>query len=269
MPSTNGRPSIASAAPTLAALLGIPAPTCCQAEAAPAILEAARDRLGGRKATKCLVVAPDAVADHLREPCPDAFATFAEGALEVAVRAVMPPKTPVCYASIFTGAAPEVHGIRKYEKPVLKCDTLFDVLAREGRRVAIVAVEGASMDRIFRERPIDYFSEKYDPHVTGRAIQLLNAGAHDVIIAYLQGYDDTMHKLGPLCAAGLAAVALRVEYFRAMRQAFDVAWAAYDRVLAVLPDHGAHATPTGGDHGEDIPQDMLVHHFYRVSPATR
>ena len=245
--------------------MGVPAPRCCQAEAVPAVVNAARNLLGDRMATRCLVVAPDAVADHLREPCASAFAAFAEGAVEVPVRAVMPPKTPVCYASIFTGAPPEVHGIRKYEKPVLQCDTLFDVLAREGKRVAIVAVEGASMDRIFRDRPIDYFSEKYDPHVTGRTIQLLNAGAHDVIVAYLQGYDDTMHKLGPVCAASLAAVALRVEYFRTMRDALDRAWAGCDRVLATLPDHGAHATDNGGDHGEDIPQDMLVHHFYRIS----
>jgi predicted AlkP superfamily phosphohydrolase/phosphomutase len=60
--------------------------------------------------------------------------------IEISLQSVTPPKTPVCFASLFTGAAPDQHGIRKYEKPVLKCDTLFDALIRAGKRGAIVAV---------------------------------------------------------------------------------------------------------------------------------
>jgi hypothetical protein len=264
MPSTNDRASIASAAPTIAALLGVSVPKCCEAAPVAAVVEAARREFGGRLAAKCLVFAPDALGDHLRGACPSVFAAFREGAVEVPVRAVNPAKTPVCYASIFTGAPPEVHGIRQYEKPVLKCDTLFDVLARERRRVAIVAVAGSSIDTIFREREIDYFSEKYDGEVAARALELLDADAHDVIVAYIQAYDDTMHKTGPFSDAAIAAASDNAACFGAISNAFDRAWGRYDRALAVLPDHGAHATPTGGSHGEDIPEDMLVHHFYRL-----
>src|SRR5258706_14345046 len=54
------------------------------------------------------------------------------------------------------------HGIKRYERPVLSCDTIFDALARAGKKVAIVAVRDSSIDLIFRERPIDYFSPTYD-----------------------------------------------------------------------------------------------------------
>ena len=114
--------------------------------------------------------------------------------VQVELRSMTPPKTPVCFASMFTGAPPEVHGIRKYERPVLTCDTLFDALARAGKRAAIVAVRDCSMDIIFRSRPIDYFTEDYDPQVTERALELVRDGNHDFIVAYNQEYDDTLHR---------------------------------------------------------------------------
>jgi hypothetical protein len=51
-----------------------------------------------------------------------------------------------------TGAQPQVHGIQKKEKPVLTCDTIFDALIRSGKKIAIVAVKGSSIDLIFRKR---------------------------------------------------------------------------------------------------------------------
>ena len=70
----------------------------------------------------------------------------------------MPSVTPVCYGSIFSGAAPSVHGIQKYEKPVLQVETLFDVFPKAGKRVAIVCCNNCSIDMIFRKRQVDYYS---------------------------------------------------------------------------------------------------------------
>lgn len=268
MSATDNRPSIATATPTIAALLGISPPSSCHAPVLERIVAAANAAFDGRRAARLLVFAPDAFGDCLEESCPSVFSDFRDArTVSVPLRAELPPKTPVCYASIFTGARPSVHGIAKYEKPVLKCDTLFDALSRAGRKAAIVAVEGASMDRIFRERPIDYFSEEYDSGVTNRTVALLCAGVHDFIVSYVQAYDDSLHRTGPFAAASLQAARATAAKYSIVRTAFDRYWSAYDRVLIIAPDHGGHATPTGGDHSDDTPGDMHVNHFYRLTPA--
>ena len=57
---------------------------------------------------------------------------------------------------MFTGALPEAHGIRQYEKPVLEFDTIFDSIIRAGKRAAIESVDDSSIAKIFLEQNIDY-----------------------------------------------------------------------------------------------------------------
>ena len=72
------------------------------------------------------------------------------------MRTVMPSVTPVCFATIYTGVMPSVHGIQRYEKPVLKVDTLFDRLIENGKKPVIIAPKECSMSKIFKEREMDY-----------------------------------------------------------------------------------------------------------------
>jgi hypothetical protein len=273
---------------------------------------------------RVLVYAPDAIGRVFLDGRPELKKRLvAASDVQVELRSMIPPKTPVCYASMFTGALPEVHGIRKYERPVLTCDTLFDALARRdtqghdrnrgdctglrraarsrggeatrrglspsddfgscpecardsdrvpnrtGRRVAIVAVKDCSMDIIFRNRPIDYFTEGDDQQVTGRALELVRDDKHDFIVAYNQEYDDTLHRTRHDGPEALAAARRHVETFERLSQATEEHWAGYSRALLFAPDHGAHfdATKGMGDHGDDIPEDMDVLHFWRVRPA--
>ena len=199
---------------------------------------------------------------------PDLFAEIARLApVTVPLRAVFPPKTPVCFASMFTGAPPADHGIRKYERPVLQCDTLFDALVRAGRRVAIVAVTDSSIDRIFRRQNLDYFSGDYDPDVTARAIALIEADEHEFILAYHQEYDDLLHENDPVLGPGHPGVPTPCRRVRELVGAADQYWLGHDRAMVFAPDHGAHLDPETmtGTHGEDIPQDMELMHFYSFS----
>ncbi len=262
-------PSIAAVTPTLCGVLGVAPPALCRAEPVEAALRSAGEAWGPAaqrsRPPKALVYLPDALGAFLHGPFPDLFARIRKHApLQVPVLSVMPPKTPVCFASMFTGAAPESHGIRRYERPVLACDTFFDACARAGRRVAVVAVADSSMDRIFRGRSIDLYSELYDPEVTRRVLDLLEEGTHDTIVAYHQAYDDALHETDPVCGAAIAALSDHTAAFEKMARAADACWAAEDRVYLVAPDHGAHRDPSNGrgDHGEDIPEDMEVVHFY-------
>lgn len=52
---------------------------------------------------------------------------------------------------------PEIHGIMKYEKPVLKIATAFDALAAAGKRCAMVRPMATVFQKIFLERNIDYY----------------------------------------------------------------------------------------------------------------
>jgi hypothetical protein len=214
---------------------------------------------------KCLVFAPDAMGNHLYRHSPDVFEDVVRLApVATRLQSVFPSVTPVCFASMFTGAAPAEHGVVQYEKPVLACDTLFDALLRAGKRVAIVAVKDCSIDRIFRGRALDYFSESYDPAVTKRVVSLLEAGRHDFILAYHQEYDDVMHATGPFSPQAVQAAKNNVAGFVRMVRAVDEHWRRYRRMIVFTPDHGAHwnAETGKGSHGLDIPDDMELNHFY-------
>jgi predicted AlkP superfamily pyrophosphatase or phosphodiesterase len=251
-------PTISAVTPTICQLMEVPYQT--SAKPLDLVLSQAK-----RKVEKCLIYAPDALGLHLQSSLPDQFHSIGrQASVSTDVLAELPSVTPVCFGSMYTGLTPAEHGITEYAKPVLKCDTLFDFLIRAGKRVAIVAVENSSIDKIFRERAIDYFSEKYDQQVTERTFRLLQADQHDVILVYHQEYDDSLHATTPFSERAIKAAKNHFDSIQQIREAFDQAWERYDRLMVVTPDHGAHIDPeTGqGDHGLATEEDRQVRHFY-------
>jgi predicted AlkP superfamily pyrophosphatase or phosphodiesterase len=221
--------------------------------------------LGIKSLERAFIYAPDAVGRSLFEEKHDWFSHVLPYApIEVQLRSVFPPKTPVAFASMFTGVMPRVHGIKEYKKPILKCDTLFDALARAHRKVAIIAVKESSIDLIFKGRKVDYFTEDYDPEVKDRALELLKEDKHDLILAYNQEYDDVMHREGTRSYVALGALRNHLRTFQELSEAVNKCWKGHDRAIIFTPDHGAHQeTKEGkGVHGDDIPEDMEVVHLY-------
>lgn len=158
-------PAITAILPTVLALMQIPAQLPFAEHALPGVLASAGTTFSGA-VERCLIVAADAIGVAQSTRYPDAIAPVVQQApYAVTLRAMVPSLTPVCYASMFSGVTPDIHGIRKYEKPILTVETLFDLLPIAGKRVAIVAVKDSSIDRIFRGRPIAYFSEQDDAQV--------------------------------------------------------------------------------------------------------
>jgi hypothetical protein len=261
------RQTIASVTPTLAALTGVRPPEISSAEPVDALIEEA-GRQGTGLIERCLVFCPDAIGTAAIEENPSIFEPLREAApLAVPLDSVFPPKTPVCFASMFTGAGPETHGIRRYVQKVLECDTLFDALVRAGKRVAIATVKGSSMAVLFKESGVDIHAGADDRQVTARAVELIETDGHDLVIAYHQEYDDILHNRDLRSPEALAAMERHVAAFRRLVEACHSGWGAYARMMLFAPDHGAHvqdATGTG-DHGEDIPEDMEVTHFAGLS----
>lgn len=216
---------------------------------------------------KCLIVAQDAIGAHLWGSHENELRKILPLVpLRVPLRAVFPPVTPVCFASIFSGAQPSVHGIHSYTRPVLECDTLFDALVRADKKVAIVSVEDSSIDLIFRNRNIAYYSEVGDRAVTERTLEVILSDKYDVIVAYQADYDDNLHQTDPFSPICIEALGRHIQDFRKMAETAHQHWKDTGHVIAFAPDHGAHIDPaTGkGDHGLDIPEDMDVFHCYGV-----
>jgi hypothetical protein len=259
--------SIAAVTATISHLFGIAPPEIATAPAIDLVTSTAAQTLHGQPIDRCLIFAPDALGRHLLPTCEEEFAKVRHICpLEISTRSVMPSKTPVCFASMFTGAEPAVHGIRQYEKPVLRCDTLFDALIRAGRKPAIVAVKDSSVDLIFRDRDMTYFSEANDQDTTQRTLELLRRDVFDVIVCYQQEYDDMLHKTNPFSNEAIDAVSNHVRAFEQLAECAKEAWSHHNYALACIPDHGAHTDPIAGNgaHGEDIAEDMNLYHWYGI-----
>lgn len=128
--------SIGDFTPTVCALSGVRVPKQSGGIPSESVLGFASKELNGGKIEKMLLFCPDAIGDVQCKRFPEIFAgveklsdVFLPGV------SVMQCVTPVCYATIFSGASPSVHGIRTYEKPVLKIETLFDILAEAGKNI--------------------------------------------------------------------------------------------------------------------------------------
>ncbi len=252
--------SIGDLTPTLCALAGLHFPEDCEARAIPPVIAKQPS------SQKILIFCPDAIGEVQRRHYPADFRPIeAISDFRFEAASVMPSVTPVCFATIFSGAAPEVHGIHCYEKPVLRIKTLFDVFAGAGKEVAIVSMNNCSIDRVFRERAVDYFSFRTSEQVNHYTRLLLENSNYDLIVSYDGAYDQSVHQSGRFSDASLGKMRRALQWYLDFVELTDRVWHGYDRTLVFAPDHGAHDIGENeGTHGSDIPDDMVVNHFYRL-----
>ena len=262
--------TIGDLTPTVCALFGVPEPADCGAFGVAAVVDQAEHMTGKSGGiSRGLIFCPDAVGEVHRQKYPEKLARVEKLAgFRIPAASVMPSVTPVCYGTIFSGASPEVHGIRKYEKPVLTVQTLFDVFADAGKEVAIVSVNNCSIDTIFRCRKVDYFSFRTDAQSFEMTKKLIAENKYDLIICYYTSYDHLSHKHGPYAPVSEESLETAVCYFEELTALTDQAWQKYDRVTAWIPDHGNHVVDEhSGTHGTNTAEDMVVNHFYRLRSA--
>ena len=252
--------SITGVAASLTDALGVEPPKSA-APALPAIAS-----LTGGTVDRVLMYNPDAIALWLFEKyTPEFLPVMRHTFLTLPLQTVMPSVTPVCFASMYTGARPEVHGIRKYEKPVVRTDSVFDALIRAGKKPCIVSTDGDSMSRIFLEREMDYFFFDTEDEVNAKALELIAADAYDLIAVYNGNFDSTMHKNGPESEASLNALRYNAAAFETLANAVRAHWTQHRTLIAFAPDHGCHTIDGDcGSHGLYMPEDMNIVHFYGI-----
>jgi len=239
------------------------------AEANAALLEYADKAFSGKKADRIFMYNPDAIAQWIYEKYPDLMKeAIAYTELAVPYCTVMPSVTPVCFGTMYTGAQPAVHGIRKYEKPVIKIDTIFDALIRAGKKPVIISYGNASLSNIFLEREMDYFLYSSIEEVNAKAAEVIMEDKYDFIVVYNGNYDAKMHKNGPEGVAALAELRANSEAFGMFKVLIDRYWKKHNTLLAFAMDHGCHEIDGNcGSHGLDMDEDLNIVHLYKAIPA--
>lgn len=253
---------------SLAEIIGAEAPALSDERNVPEINNLVAEKTANGKVDRILIYNPDALGEWFYEKYTPYYAPVEKYcSLTVPFLTANPPKTPVCFGTMFTGAAPSVHGINRYEKKLITIDSLFDSWARSGLKVALCSVENQSIPLIFAGRNIDYYLYKNDELVVKKALELIKEDRYDVIEVYNQNYDTIMHVTHPRSALALRAARTHMSSFDRLATAVEENWGAHDTFIAFSPDHGTHRTLGGfghGDHGKFIPEDMNILHFYGV-----
>ena len=267
----NSKMNLTAVRPTIEALLGLKTTRETDYTVKPLerVLTMAKLKFGEREqrvidCDRVFMYNPDAIGEWMVDKHPEIFGPLMKRAdLSENLNSMIPPVTPVCFASMYSGMEPREHGITKYEKPVLKVNTVFDDLAAKEKKVAIVCTAGDSIAEIFKERPIDYYI--YDDHnlCNLKALELIEKDQHDMIVLYNGNYDWAMHRFRPEGKRSLKELRANVDTYCRLYDAIGKHWKEHNAVLFFSPDHGCHnGFLPPGNHGKNIPKDMDVRHFY-------
>lgn len=232
------------------------------------LVEYALSKTDGESVDRILMYNPDAIGQWTYEKYSDKFEPMRKYApFELDMLTVFPPKTPVCFGSMYTGASPEVHGIQHYEKSLIKIDSIFDALIRAGKKPCIVAVKNSSLANIFNERKMDYFFEDYDNEVIAKTVELIKKDEYDFIVVYNQEFDDVMHRSHPNSKRSQKALDHHAQSFDILGRYVSECWKRHNTLLGCATDHGTHREwYLLGQHCKNIPEDMNIKHYYGVIP---
>ena len=255
---------ITTVARTIANLVGIDAPK----DAGPSneiVCNYAEKHFREKKLDRIFIYNPDAIALWLFQKYTTLFEkAILQSDIQIPMLSIMPSVTPVCFASMYTGAMPEVHGIQTYEKPVLKADTIFDAYIRNGLKPVIVSTVNDSMSHIILERKMDYFICDTSDECNVKAMELIEEDKHDLIVLYNGNYDTTMHRTGPQAQEAINELKKNIKTYDLLVNKISETWKTHRTMIGFCTDHGCHEIDGNlGSHGLDMAEDMNVIHFYK------
>ncbi len=240
-------------------------PPAMSADKNTALCDYIDKKLGDERAGRVFMYNPDAIAEWVYKKYPYLFSnTTAHTELEVPLCSVMPSVTPVCFGTMYTGTQPSVHGIMRYEKPVISIDTVFDALIRAGKKPVIISYGDSSLSKIYLERNMDYFILDTVEQVNAKTAELILRDEHDFYVVYNGNYDSVMHKTGPESIASLAELRSNCAAFATFAEMIGEHWKNHNTLLGFAMDHGCHEIDGDcGSHGLDMPEDLNIVHLYK------
>lgn len=249
--------SMMDVAPTVSAVLGLPAPADAKGSPIPDVVA----ELFGTE--RIAVLAPDALGWYAwtlwQSEMPFLVNLHARNSL--ILRSVLPSVTAVNFATMVTGADLEGHGVRTYDHD-FQGETLFDVVRAAGKRSAAVGFERYTGSKLLaRYSDIDGTTEgRSDDKIADMVIRISEEQHPEYIIAQLGRVDDVFHQFGP--SSPEVVPMLRATDARLQRLVEHLGPLGYG--VIVLADHGQHdivddpTTSLKGGHGSDSDQDCQV-----------
>ena len=236
------------------------------AEGNKALKAYAESVFGEEKADRVLLYHPDAIPRWIMEKYPALFAkTINRTEFSLPLYTPMQPVTPVCFATIYTGALPDVHGIHVYERPVLRTDTIYDTLAHSGKKAAIIAHKTCTFAKIFLERDIDYYFFSTMEEIRAKTADLIIEDKYDLISVHDCSFDTIMHRHGPESIEALSEAKIHNDTYAMLDALVNTHWQEHNVLMAFAMDHGCHEIEGGkGEHGDDIPEDRCITHYYKA-----
>jgi hypothetical protein len=166
-----------------------------------------------------------------------------EGTEFLAVEPAYPARTVVCFSSMLTGATPAEHGMRSNFAPRLgvRCESVFDVLERHGRRGRLVGIahllDPFGEDVVRSVTSVQPTSE-IDRSLTAEARRVVEAEDPDLLVLQLLAADQLGHVRGvrsPEYLEQLADTDRRVGEFLGF---LDERGKLDDATVILMADHG-------------------------------
>lgn len=244
--------SMTSIAPTASKLLDIRPP----AQSAGVVMEEVVNDMGhhGRLAVVVLDAFGVATWRRYKELTPN-FNLLAEQHL-LHIRSVLPPKTPVNFATMATGAPSDLHNIRDRAQP-LNVETIFHVLS-EASMKSVAAGRASSSVGILLSKFADYkciAASNTDGEIIQLAIKMIQEKSPEFLLMQLLDVDDAGHKNGLMSQEFAKAVSDIDQHLGAL---FPYLAAAGYYGLMVLADHGAHQVEGRATHDGTSEDDLIV-----------
>ena len=244
-----------SVASTVCSVLGVPSPSSAETDPINEVIQS----MG--VVTRLIVVVIDAFGVSTWTAAGKLVKTFNSLARIhlVHVKSVMPTITPVNFATMVTGAHPNVHGIRDRREKI-NVETIFDIL-READRVSAAAARAESSLGILISPHVDrqYIAgSNIDEEVCSLALEALE-GMPDLLWVQLLDVDDAGHQHGPFSAESSAAAERDDRYLRKIVRAAK----RNGYSIMVLADHGQHSVShvdgrVSATHGTNSDDDAYV-----------
>jgi len=241
---------ITDIAPTVAAVLGLPAPAqatgrVLDVPAARRVVLVLLDGFGYVRAREALSAG---LIPHL--------ASLGEPLVGLTV---YPPATRVATAALLTGALPSTSGVEQRDIRQTEVETLFDVASRAG--LEVVAVEGESLPFELRHAEVQLSGDRdgngsTDDNVLASALAVLDFSLPDLLYVHFHGIDDTGHTYGygapeeQIAIEGVDAAVGRL-----------IEATAKDTLVIVFADHGQHHVNEEGRLGNHeflIERDIFI-----------
>ena len=96
-----------------------------------------------------------------------------------------------------------------------------------------------------------------------KALSLIDEDKYDLMVLYNGDYDHYMHRFSPEGKRSLKALKENIETYSMLLDRVEEKWKGHSTAIAFAPDHGCHKwLGILGNHGERIPKDMNIRHFW-------